>query len=110
MDHSQLKAGQPALLYCETASLGHEAKGGVFVSRLSSRVELVSAADGKAVWELPLGEALDESEARRDTCYVNCRMTFPRSITPGDYRLRLIQTDLVAERTVSSEISVTFIR
>ena len=37
-------------------------------------------------------------------------MTFPRSIAPGEYLLRLTQTDLVANRTVSSDLPVTFIR
>jgi hypothetical protein len=110
VDHSQLRPGQPALLYCERTGLGHEEKAGLFVSRLSSRVELVSAAHGKTVWELPMGEARDESRSRSDTCYVNYRMSFPRSIMPGDYRLRLIHSDLVAGRTVSCEIPVAFIR
>jgi hypothetical protein len=110
MDRSQLRPGQPALLYCERTGLGYEEKGGVFISRLASRVELVSAADGKMVWELSLGEARDESKTIPDTCYVNYRMNLPRSITPGDYRLRLIQTDPVADRTLTSELPVTFIR
>ena len=110
IEASRLKAGQPALLYCEPTGLRFERKDGVFVARLSSRVELVSVASGSRVWDLSLGEARDESPGRRDASYVNYRMTFPRSIAPGDYLLRLTQTDLAASKTASSELPVTFIR
>jgi hypothetical protein len=110
LEGSGLKAGQTVLIYCEPTGLRYRTKGETFSSRLSSRVELVSAKGGTKVWEQALGEAEDECRSRRRDCYVNYRTTFPPTIAPGDYRLRLIQTDLVANCSASSELPVTFSR
>lgn len=110
IDAAGLKPGQAVLLYCEPKGLQSEQKSGMFVSRLSSRVELVSVAGGNKVWDLPFGEARDESPSRHADSYVNYRVHFPRSISPGDYVLRLTQTDLVSNRTTSCDLPVTFVR
>ena len=78
-----------------------------FVSRLSSRVELVSAKDGAKAWEQSLGEAEDRCQSRRRDFYVNYRISIPATVAPGDYRLRLTQTDLLAHQTASAEVPVT---
>jgi len=104
---SALKAGQPILIYCELTGLRYQARETGYVSRLSSQVELVSVKDGTKVWEQSLGEAEDQCRSRRRDNYVNYRITLPPTITPGDYRLRLTQTDLVANQSASSELSLT---
>jgi hypothetical protein len=108
LEGSGLRAGQTVLLYCEANGLQYQARGEAFVARLSSRVELAAARDGAKVWEQDLGEAEDECRSRRRDCYVNCRLTFPPTVPPGDYRLRLIQTDLLAHRSATAELPVTF--
>ena len=105
-----LKAGQPVLIYCELTGLRYQARDTIFVSRLSSRVELISARDGARVWEQSLGEAEDQCRSRRRDNYVNYRITLPKTLLAGDYRLRLTQTDLVANRSASAELPLTVTR
>ncbi|MGO8899893.1 MAG: hypothetical protein ACLQU5_16305 [Isosphaeraceae bacterium] len=107
---SGLRAGQPFLIYCELAGLRYQARDTSYVSRLSSRVELISARDGTKVWEQSLGEAEDQCRSRRRDNYVNYRITLPQTLPAGDYRLRLTQTDLVANHSASSELSLTVTR
>jgi len=107
---SGLRAGQPFLIYCELAGLRYQARDTSYVSRLSSRVELISARDGTKVWEQSLGEAEDQCRSRRRDNYVNYRITLPQILPAGDYRLRLTQTDLVANHSASSELPLTVTR
>ena len=88
----------------------YQAKDTSYVSRLSSRVELISARDGTKVWEQSLGEAEDQCRSRRRDNYANYRITLPQTLPSGDYRLRLTQTDLVANRSASSELPLTVTR
>ena len=56
------------------------------------------------LWEKALGDAEDVCRRRRRDYYVNYRFELPRSLGPGSYRLRLLQTDLVAGSATSTEI------
>jgi len=107
---SALRSGQPFLIYCELTGLRYQARDTSFVSRLSSRVELISARDGAKVWEQSLDEAEDQCRSRRRDNYVNYRITLPQTLPAGDYRLRLTQTDLVANHSASSELPLTITR
>jgi hypothetical protein len=71
---------------------------------------MAAANDGKVQWEQSLGETEDQCRSRRRDNYVNYRVTLPSTLPAGDYRLRLIQTDLVGKRTASSELSLTIPR
>ena len=104
-----LKAGQSMILYWEVTGLRYQARDAGYVSRLASRLELVAARDGSKVWEQPLGEAEDQCRSRRRDNFVNYRITLPPTLPPGDYRLRLIQTDLVARRSASTELPLAVI-
>jgi hypothetical protein len=110
MDGSVVKLGHSVILYCELPGLRYQTLDGDFVSRLSSRVELATANDGVKVWDLSLGEAEDRCRSRRRDNYVNYRLTIPTSVAPGEYRLRLIQTDLVASQTTLAETPVTIVK
>jgi len=110
LDSPALKPGQPVILYCELSGLRYQTVDQTFVSRLSSRVELVSAQDGAKVWEQSLGEAEDRCRSRRRDYYVNYRIALPATVAPGDYRIRLTQTDLVARQSASAELPVTIPR
>ena len=107
---SALRAGQPILVYCELTGLRYQARDASYVSRLSSWVELISAREGAKIWEQSLGEAEDQCRSRRRDNYVNYRITLPQSLPAGDYRLRLTQTDLVANHSASSELPLTITR
>jgi hypothetical protein len=100
----RMKAGQRLLVYCELTGLQYEARNAGFVSRISSRVELKQAEGGPVVWEQELGNAEDKCRRRRRDYYVNYFVDLPKTLRPGSYRLRLLQTDLVAGCSTSSDI------
>jgi hypothetical protein len=101
---TSVKSGQRLLIYCEMTGVQYEPKDGAFLSRLSSRIEISAAGGGPVQWSHELGPAEDLCRRRRHDYYVNYRVDLPLSLAPGPYRLRLIQTDLVANKTTSAEI------
>ncbi len=105
-----LKAGQPFLMYCELTGLRYQARDTSFVSRVSSRVELISTRDHTKVWEQSLDEVEDQCRSRRRDNCVSYRIALPQTLAAGDYRLRLTVTDLVANRSASSELPLTVTR
>ena len=100
----RVKAGQSLLVYCELTGLQYEKRDAGFASRISSRVELKRASGGPVVWEQELGNAEDTCRRRRRDYYVNCFVDLPKTLPPGSYRLRLLQTDLVAGSSTSADI------
>jgi hypothetical protein len=87
----------------------YEVKNASFVSRLASTIEIRSAQNGTVLWARALGPAEDVCGSRRHDYYVNYRVDLPRSLAPGSYRLRLTQTDLVADRSTSTEIPLEIV-
>jgi hypothetical protein len=110
LEEPALRPGQNVLVYCEPSGLRSQSKGNAFVIKLTSRFELVSAKEGTKVWEQELGNAEDEFRGRRRDCFVNYRISLPATVAPGDYRLRLILTDLVSNRSSTAELPVTITR
>jgi hypothetical protein len=109
MNANALKPGRSALVYCELGGLGYRAEGEEFVSHVATRVELVRDEDDAKVWEVS-GEAEDRCRAKRRDSYVGTLITLPESLAPGDYTLRLSQTDATSGRTAAAEIPVTIAR
>ncbi len=105
-----LRAGQAVLIYCELCGLRYQDRDASYVTRLASRAELIASKDGTRVWEQSLGEAEDQCRSRRHDNYANYRITLPATLPAGDYRLRLTQTDLIANRSASSELPLTITR
>jgi hypothetical protein len=110
MEPYHVKAGQRILVYCEMTGMQYEAKDAAFVSRLSSKIEISSAAGGAVVWTRELGPAEDICGSRRHDYYVNYRVDVPQNLAPGAYRLRVTQSDLVAHRTTSADLSFDIAR
>lgn len=92
------------LVYCEMTGMQYEAKDTSFVSRLSSKIEIIAASSGATSWTCELGPAEDACASRRHDFYVSYRFHLPATLPPGGYRLRLTQTDLVGGRTASAEL------
>jgi hypothetical protein len=109
LDPNALKPGQVVKVYWEMTGLQYEARGDGFLTRLSCHFELRPEGGGPSVWEQSPPTAVDVCRRRRRDNYVNCRITLPRSLEPGPYRFRLIQTDLVAGRTTSAEVPLTIV-
>ncbi len=100
----RVKPGQQLLVYCELTGIQYEERGDDFVSRISSRIEVKAADGGPVLWSRELGDAQDVCRRRRRDYYVNYRVELPRTLGPGSYRLRLLQTDLVAGSAISGDI------
>jgi hypothetical protein len=107
LDPTALKPGQLLLVYWEMNGLEYEARGDAFVTRLSTHLELRPESGGPPMWEPSLPTVVKVCPRRRLDNYANACIRLPGSLEPGSYRLRLIQTDLVAERTSSAEIPLT---
>lgn len=107
IDPASCKPGQAVIVYCEMSGLRYSAAGGVFHSRLSSRVELTASAGGNVVWSDDLGVAEDLCRRRRRDYYVNYRLVIPDQIPPGTYQLNLVQSDELAGRSASGSLVVT---
>jgi hypothetical protein len=106
----RVKVGQHLLVYCELTGLQYEVRDGDFASRISSRVEVKPAAGGPVLWKRELGDAEDVCRRRRRDYYVNYRVELPKSLGPGSYRLRLLQTDLIAGCSTSADIPLEITR
>ena len=109
LTESRLKAGQQILLYCEMNGMQYEANDASFVSRLSSKIEIGSVEKGKFQWALELGPKEDVCASRRHDFFVNYKFSVPLGLPSGSYRLRLTQTDLIANRSTSSEIPLVIV-
>jgi hypothetical protein len=104
LEHSKVNAGQRVWVYCEMTGLEYEARSDAYISRIATHIELRSEDNGSIAWEQAPGVAEDSCRRPRRDYYVNYRFKLPPSLKPGSYRLRLIQTDLIANRTTSREI------
>ena len=109
LNQTALKAGQRLLLYCEVTGLEYELERDGFLSRLSSRIEIKAADSGLLQWGWILGSAEELFGRRRRDNYVNYVIELPKSLQPGNYRLKLTQTDLVANRSTSAEIPLQIV-
>jgi hypothetical protein len=107
LTESTMRPGQRVLLYCEMTGVRYEATGYEFTSRLSTRVELLAADNETTLWEQELGIAKDVCPRARHDYYVSYRLTLPQSLPPGPHRLRVVQTDLAADRSAFSDIALT---
>ncbi len=106
----QVKVGQHLLIYCELTGIQYEERGTDYVSRISSRVEVKAADGGLVLWSRALGDAQDVCRRPRRDYYVNYVFDLPKKLGPGSYRLRLLQTDLVAGSSTSSDIPLEITR
>lgn len=106
----QVEPGRLVLLYCEMTGLEYQRRGESHVSRLAAHIELKSESTGRVVWEEAPGTAEDVCPNRRRDYYVSYRVRFPRTLEPGRYRLRLIQTDMIGNRVASRELPITLVR
>jgi hypothetical protein len=109
LNESQVKVGKRILLYCEMNGMQYEAKDASFVSRLLSKIEISSVHDGSLQWTYLFGPKEDICGSHRHDYFV-CYRFLPQTLAPGSYRLRLTQTDMVANRSVSAEIPLEIVR
>ncbi len=106
LERPLVRSGQRALIYCELSGVRYELQDDTYQSRIASRIELRSAGDNRLCWEHDLGSDHDACRHRRRDYYVNYLVEFPALLTPGPYRLKLLQTDLIANQSAASEIPI----
>jgi hypothetical protein len=106
LDEKNLRLGQQILIYCEMTGLQYESNGNAFLSKMSSRVELHGPNGGKIAWAEDLGSAEEFCRRIRRDYYASACIEFPKTLEPGPYHLRLIQTDQVGHQTTSADLPV----
>jgi len=104
------KAGQSLVAYAEVDGLRHESTSAGFRTRLSGQVEIVTEDGGSLVLARPYGPAEEVCRQRRRDYFVPYKLVLPRTIPPGNYRLRLIVKDLLADRSTSREVGFAIVR
>jgi hypothetical protein len=109
LTESWVKAGQQVLLYCEMTGMRYEANDASFVSRLSSKIEIGSVKNSVFQWTHDFGRKEDVCASRRHDFFANYRFSIPAGLPPGSYRLRLTQTDLIANRSTAAEIPLVIV-
>jgi hypothetical protein len=106
LESPNIHVGKPFLIYCELDGLRYEENEEGFRSRLSSRVEVVPTSGGAPVWSEAHPTAEDLCRRRRRDYYANYRVVLPPTIPPGEYALRLTQTDLLSGKSVASSVDL----
>lgn len=96
--------GARVILYCELGGLKTRPRDGQFLSILESRIEILRDSDSQVVWSHTVGKAEDLCRKPRLDCYANYLLVIPRALEPGQYRVRLVQTDRVGAATAAREI------
>lgn len=109
LEPASKKPGQRFLIYCELTGLRYEPRAEGFHSRLASVVELIPEGGTNPVWSHPLGTTEETCRRKRRDYYFNCHVAIPENTPPGRYKIRLSQTDLVANRSASREVAVTIL-
>jgi hypothetical protein len=104
------KAGQPVIIYSEVDGVWHEPTSGGFRTRLAAQVEIVTDGGGPSILTRPLGTAEEVCRRRRRDYYIAYKLILPRSLAPGEYRLRLTEKDLTSDRSATREIGFAIAR
>jgi len=104
------KAGDQLVIYCEVDGLRNDATASGYRTRVAYEVEIVSEGGGAPVHSQPLGIAEETCRRRRRDYYIAHKLVLPRTIKPGEYRLRLTGRDLVADRTATRDVAFAVAR
>ena len=110
LESSTRKAGQSVVLYSEIEGLAYEPAGPAYRSRVDGKVELIPEGAEAPAWSHPLSIVEDVCRKRRRDYFVGHKFTLPDGLTPGNYRLRLAQRDLVADRVATRETTMIIAR
>jgi hypothetical protein len=58
----------------------------------------------------PLGTAEETCRKRRRDYYVVYKLDLPKTLPPGDYRIRLTETDLTSDRSTTRELPFVVVK
>jgi len=102
----QLRRGQPILVYAALDNFLSVATAKGYRTLTLSTLE-IQVPDGDVVLRMPLGTAVDVSEAPRQDFFLTHRVTIPENLPAGDYIFALRIDDLQAHETSRSQLDVT---
>jgi hypothetical protein len=104
------KAGEPILLYCELDGLRFEQTAAGFRTKVAAQLEILPHGGGPAIHTRPLEVAEETCRRRRRDYYIVYKLLLPRTLTPGDYRLRLTSKDLNSDRSTTHDVAFAIAR
>ena len=104
------KAGQPVILYCEVDGLRFEQTSAGFRTRLAAQMEILPEGGGAPILTRSLGTAEETCRRRRRDYYIAYKLVLPKPLPPGDYRLRVTEKDLTADRSAIREVAFAISR
>ena len=105
LEPTTIKASQPLLVYCEISGLRYEPMSEGFQSRLTSRAEIMRTGGNDPVWAQELGLAEDVCRIPRRDYFINYRIPLPSTLSPGEYQLRVTQSDVVSGRDATATVA-----
>ncbi len=104
------KAGQPVILYCELDGLRFEQTSAGFRTRIATQLEILPEGGGPPILTRSLSTAEETCRRRRRDYYIAYKLVLPRPLPPGDYRIRVTEKDLTADRSATREVSFAIAR
>ncbi len=104
------KAGQPVILYCEVDGIRFEQTSAGFRTRLAAQLEILPEGGGAPILTRSLGTAEETCRRRRRDYYIAYKLVLPRPLPPGDYRIRVTEKDLTADRSAVREVAFAIAR
>jgi hypothetical protein len=104
MDHAALLPYHPnrTIVYCELDNFHSEpTSDGEYQVTLSSRLEILTP-DGQSLWNHEEPRIEDRSKQRREDFFLAQLVTFPASLGPGDYVLKVTVEDQGAAKATEA--------
>jgi len=102
----EFQAGQEALLYAEVVNFSSQSLPDGFHTSLSARYE-ISDEEGKQVARQDFPPLEETCLNQRNDFFIQHRMTFPKNLARGRYRLRLIVSDTHGQKTGEAVLPFT---
>ena len=101
-----LRRGQPVLVYAALDNFLSIATAKGYRTLTLSTLE-IRRPDGDVILRMPLGTAVDLSEAPRQDFFLTHRISIPENLPAGEYILSLRIDDLQARESSRSQLAVT---
>ncbi len=96
------------IVYCEVRNFSSEPTAdGRYRTRLASRIELLTASDGKSVWQLDEPKIEDICHQRRTDFFLAQRATLPPTLPAGEYVLKVGVEDKLSGKVGEASVPVS---
>lgn len=107
-DAETLQAGQKVLVYTEVEGVHYLPEDDAHVSRLSTTLEILDEGKTRPRWS-KVFPVEDRCSRPRHDYFVGYRLALPESLTPGRYRLRVSQHDLLSGQEDAAETAFVIV-